>query len=355
MPERLSCQRMLGPEDLPASDPRMRVVGVFNPGVATLGDETILLVRVVEQPIEQREGARPSPRYDPGAGLTIDWLPAGGLTFDDPRVYRDRVTGFERLRFISHLKVVRSRDGSTVSDAVPGAAVFPATAYEAYGIEDPRITRIGDAYYITYVGVSPHGLATCLMSTRNFTTFRRHGIILPPENKDVLLFPERVRGDYVAMHRPVPSMQFRAPEMWIAHSPDLLHWGRHEHLLGATRVWERSRIGGGTPPIRAPEGWLTLYHGSERREGDPGPGVYTAGGLLLELDDPRRVLAQTREPVMRPTQSWERRGFVDEVVFPTGLVERGEELWVYYGAADESVAVAVFDRERIMATMMDVT
>ena len=350
MPMRRSCHRILGPEDLAPSDPRLKVVGAFNPGVTMLGDETILLVRVVEQVIDDRDDAEASPRYEPGAGLQIDWLPMDDLAYEDPRVYRDRHTGFERLRFISHLKVVRSRDGRTVSD-LTGPTILPATGYETYGIEDPRITRIGDTFYITYVGVSPCGVSTCLMSTRDFVSFERHGIIFPPENKDVLLFPERVGGAYVAMYRPVPLMQLRPPEMWLAHSPDLIHWGRHEHLLGATRHWERSRIGGGTPPIRTPGGWLSLYHASERREGDPGPGVYTAGALLLDLDDPRRCLAQAQEPVMRPRETWEREGFVNDVVFPTAMIEHDQELWVYYGAADRATAVAIFDRADIMAML----
>ena len=351
MPYRLSCQRILGPEHLTPSDPRLKVVGAFNPGAAMLGDETILLVRVVEQVIDDRDDAEASPRYVPGQGLTIDWLPVEDLAYEDPRVYRDRHTGFERLRFISHLKVVRSTDGRTVSDDLAGPAILPTTAYETYGIEDPRITRIGDVYYITYVGVSPHGVATCLMSTRDFISFERHGIIFPPENKDVLLFPERIAGDYVAMHRPVPLMQMRPPEMWIAHSPDLIHWGRHQHLLGATRHWERSRIGGGTPPIRTPRGWLSLYHASERREGDTGPGAYTAGALLLDLENPRRVLAQAHDPVMRPREDWERQGFVNDVVFPTAMIEHDQQLWVYYGAADCATAVAVFDQADILAML----
>ena len=350
MPYRLSCQRMLGPEHLAPSDPRLKVVGAFNPGAAMLGEETVLLVRVVEQVIDHRDDAEASPRYAPGTGLTIDWLPVADLAYEDPRVYRDRRTGFERLRFISHLRVVRSRDGRSITD-LDGPAIMPEAACETYGIEDPRVTPIGDTYYITYVAVSPHGVATCLMSTRDFERFERHGIIFPPENKDVLLFPERIADEYVAMHRPVPLMQMRPPEMWIARGPDLIHWGRHEHLLGATRHWERSRIGGGTPPLRTPRGWLSLYHASERHEGDTGPGVYTAGALLLDLDDPRRVLAQAHEPVMRPRESWERAGFVKDVVFPTAMIERDQQLWVYYGAADTATGVAVFDCADVMAML----
>ncbi|HEX7010073.1 MAG TPA: glycoside hydrolase family 130 protein [Phycisphaeraceae bacterium] len=349
---RLFTHRLLGPEDLEPSDPRMKVVGVFNPGVAAVGQEVVILVRVVEQPVETRQGFEPSPRYDPQEGLVFDWLDERELDFYDPRVFHIRGTGLERLRFVSYLKVFRSRDGKTFDPRDSGPVIMPEGVNEEYGIEDPRITRIGQTYYITYVAVSRHGVSTCLMSSTDLQHFRRHGIIFCPENKDVLLFPEKIAGDYVAIHRPVTSIRFRPPQMWLARSPDLIHWGGHEHLLGAQKAFENSRLGGGTPPIKTPHGWLTLYHGSQRREGDPGPGVYSAGALLLDLHHPKRILAQTPEPVMTPQMEFEQKGFVRDVVFPTGVVEQGEELHVYYGAADESVGVVGFAREELLSAML---
>ncbi|MEX1017761.1 MAG: glycoside hydrolase family 130 protein [Phycisphaeraceae bacterium] len=341
---------MLRPGDLAPSSDRMKVVGAFNPGVVDVNGQTVILVRVVEQPLETRKGYEPSPRFVKGQGITLDWLDEAELEFYDPRVYHQRNTGLTRLRFISYLKVLRSNDGKTITDH-HGPAIFPDNVYEEFGVEDPRITRIGKTWYITYVAVSRHGIATALLSTTDFQQFTRHGIIFPPENKDVLLFPEKIVGDYVAMHRPVASTRFRPPEMWIAHSPDLLHWGAHEQMLGSDAVWEQSRIGGGTPPIRTERGWLTIYHGSSRPEGDVGPGTYTAGALLLDLQRPARVIAQTTEPIMAPEEPFEREGFVKNVVFPTAIVERDDEYWVYYGAADENIGVTAYKRDALLATL----
>lgn len=356
MLERLFTQCMLHPGDVEPAHPGFEVIGTFNPGVTTVpdgrgGERSVLLVRVVEQPIERRSGFEPSPRFDFEHGEpVIDWLDAGNLIHDDPRVYRLRSTGLERLRFFSYLKVLTSPDGMSL-DTTVGLNLMPANEYEEYGIEDPRITRIGETYYITYVAVSRHGVATALMSTTDFMHFTRHGIIFCPENKDVLLLPERVGGRYVALHRPVTSIRFRSPEMWIARSDDLLHWGGHEKLLGVEATFEQSRIGGGTPPIRTEGGWFTLYHGSTRRPDDPGPGIYTAGALMLDLNEPQRIIAQSPEAVMTPEQDFEVEGFVREVVFPTAVIERGERLYVYYGAADECTAVAGFDRRAMLDTL----
>jgi predicted GH43/DUF377 family glycosyl hydrolase len=126
--------------------------------------------------------------------------------------------------------------------------------------------------------------------------------------------------------------------MWLASSPDLLHWGNHLPFLGATSAWDIGRVGAGTPPIRTPAGWLALYHGNDRREGDTGIGLYSGGLLLLDLDQPQHILS-TRGQVLVPEQDYECNGFVPNVVFPTGIVDQGETVLVYYGAADTSTGV----------------
>ena len=121
-------------------------------------------------------------------------------------------------------------------------------------------------YYITYVAVSRHGPATALASTTDFKTFERHGIIFCPENKDVVLLPERVDGKYVALHRPLGDMPFCRPEMWIARSPDLVHWGRTGIFLVEPAI---GRMAASAPVLRRsrlPEGWLEIYHGNRRPE-----------------------------------------------------------------------------------------
>ena len=127
---------------------------------------------------------------------------------------------------------------------MPGrrAPVFlPDSEIEEFGIEDPRITKIDQTYWITYVAVSRHGAATALASSDDMVTFKRHGLIFCPENKDVVLFPQRIDGEFVALHRPNPNSHFSPPQIWLARSPDLMHWGKHAMLASRPqRVGRRS-------------------------------------------------------------------------------------------------------------------
>ncbi len=347
MVERLATHLLLRPEDVRPSHPDWEVIGVFNPGVARYGDETVILARVVERPREQREGWTPHPRWSSKDGYVVDWVENKHLEAKDPRVMRHRHTGLVRLTFISHLRVVRSRDGRTIDD-VNGPMILPANEMEEFGLEDPRITCMDGRYYITYVAVSRHGPATSLASTTDFKTFDRHGIIFCPENKDVVLLPERVGGEYIALHRPLGEMPFCRPEMWIARSADRVHWGSHAYLFAGAGDWEGGRVGAGAPPLAVPEGWLEIYHGNRRPEFVGEVGSYCAGAMLLAKDEPGRVLAVGREPVFEPRLEFEKDGFVDRVVFPTGLVEEDDRLLIYYGASDKYCAMVEVARDDVL-------
>ena len=204
---RLSSRLLLRPQDVPASRDDFTVVGVFNPGAVRFDGEVVLLVRVAEWPREKRPGFFGLPRWDATEGLTVDWMPDTEWESVDPRVVRRKADGLIRLTFTSHLRVVRCGDGRTVREI--SNVTFQAQAeIEEYGVEDPRITWLNGRYYFTYVAVSRHGPATALASTTDFRTFERHGIIFCPENKDVVLFPERIGGNYTALHRPVCGSPF---------------------------------------------------------------------------------------------------------------------------------------------------
>lgn len=342
--------------DVPASRDDFEVVGAFNPGAikAGGGDEVVLLVRVAERPRERREGFVPLPRWEiVGTTPVVDWVADDELEWIDPRVVRLRESGMLRLTFTSHIRVVRLADGQAVT-SVDGPVFAPETRYETYGIEDPRITRIGDTCYFTYVAVSAHGAATALASTQDFVSFERHGVIFHPENKDIVLFDEQIGGEYVAIHRPNPQQHFSPPEMWVARSPDLLHWGRHERLIGGSGTWDTGRTGAGPPPLRVDDGWLLIYHGNERETRQGVVGAYAAGALLLDANDPTRVIARTAEPILTATAPHEVDGFVPNVVFPTGLVRRGDELWLYNGAGDAAVGLTVIDYSDLRAALQPV-
>ena len=325
----------------------MEVVGAFNPGAIAVDDGVVLLVRIAEQAKERRLGFTALPRWDAESGETvIDWVRNDELSPKDQRVVMLKRRGVVRLTFISYLLVVRSRDGRSI-DSIESILFTPANENEEFGVEDPRITKIGDTYYITYVAVSRHGAATALASTQDFKTFTRHGIIFPPENKDVVLFPEKIGGQYYALHRPNPSQHFSKPEMWIATSPDLTNWGENVPFLGGGDEWDIGRIGGGTPPFRTDKGWVEIYHGNSRKEEESGIGTYSGGALLLDLKDPRRILSRSGQ-IFIPQTDYESEGFVPNVVFPTGIVEQDKNLLVYYGAADTFSAVVEFSIEELL-------
>ena len=375
-PKRILTRCLLRPADVPPRFERFEVVGTFNPAAVEFDDGVALLIRVAEQPAETRKGHVALPYWDwRREAVTIDWLREDEIEPIDPRMVRIKSSGRIRLTFLSWLLVGFSRDGLTV-DSFGEAAFLPAGPYETFGVEDARLTRIGERFYFTYVAVSEHGVVTSLASTTDFKSFERHGIIFCPENKDVVLFPEKIDGHYVALHRPSIESHFGVPEIWTARSPDLSHWGGHRRLLGAEVEWATAKIGGGTPPIRTDRGWLTLFHGHMKKgtgseptdvnaarnrgsevpvplfqQAGEGVGEYAAAALLLDLDKPERVVGFSAQPVMAAEEDFERSGFLPDIVFPTGLVRRGDHLLVYYGAADTATGVAQYTLNDLLGTV----
>ena len=321
------------------SRPELEVVGVFNPGAIRHEGDVVLLLRVAEAPRGAHPGEVAAPVYDPSSGrLEIKRWKRGapGVDVTDPRLIV--ADGRTWLTSISHLRLARSADGIHF-DVEPTPAIAPATQYEAFGVEDPRITLLDGTYWVNYTAVSPHGIATALASTRDFTSFERHGIIFPPNNRDVTIFPERIDGRHVALHRPMPE-GVGEPAIWSASSADLLAWAEHR-LVATARPggWEDVKIGGGAVPFRVRvdgrSRWLAVYHGVSGS-----PHVYSLGALLLDGADPSRVIARSREPILPPEAPYERSGFFGGVVFTCGLIAEGDCVRVYYGAADGVTAVA---------------
>ena len=334
-PRRAPDNPIISPAMLRPSRADFEIVGVFNPGAIRFNDDILLLLRVAEAPIDRSAHRIVAPVFNADANQIVEerWsADAPGLDISDPRVIVHE--GKSWLTSISHFRVARSRDGIHF-DVADTPALSPATALESFGVEDPRITHIGDTYWINYTAVSPAGIATALASTRDFTTFERHGIIFPPNNRDVAIFPERIDGRFMALHRPMPE-GIGEPAIWIASSPDLRDWGDHRYLAGARRGrWDNAKIGGGAVPFRTKEGWIAVYHGVSTS-----PMEYALGALLLDANDPTIVLARSREPILRPETPYEREGFFRGVVFTCGLVPQGDGIRVYYGAADGVTAVA---------------
>jgi predicted GH43/DUF377 family glycosyl hydrolase len=335
---------------VPASRPDLQVVGVFNAGVIRHDGDVLLLLRVAEGPKGIPSNEVAAAVYNPvSRDIEIKrWSrDARDLDLNDPRAIDTE--GMTWLTSISHLRIARSTDG--VHFAVePAPAMTAANAYESFGIEDPRITLLGDTYWINYTAVSPYGITTGLASTKDFKTFARHGLIFSPPNRDVTIFPEKIGGQYVALHRPMPE-GLGKPAIWIATSPDMLSWGGHRYVAGARDgSWDDSKIGGGAVPFRVKsektDGWLAVYHGVTGATT-----TYSLGALLLDPDDPGKVLARSREPILTPETRYEREGFFGGVVFTCGLLAEGDVVRIYYGAADGVTAVADLSLDEILAGM----
>ena len=287
-----------------AKDIPYQVNTVFNAGAADLGDEVVLLLRV-----ESTSGR-------------------------------------------SHLTLARSKDGVTGWQIEKRAFMHPGDGhpYEEYGIEDARMTRVEgiDGWAITYTAYSPHGPAIGIARTDDFRHVERIGIAFPPNNKDAALFPRTFNGLYAMMHRPSAA----GGSIWVGYSPDLHFWGKSEVVLPPRGGpwWDGHRVGGGLPPIETPMGWLVIYHGVKQMPGGP---IYRVGAALLDLETPHRLIAKTRRWLLSPQEWYERIGDVPNVIFPCGGFIRGDELWVYYGAADSCICLATVKVQELLDVLTE--
>jgi predicted GH43/DUF377 family glycosyl hydrolase len=329
---------IIKPSDVKPSYKGYKVLGAFNPGAVLFEDEILLLLRVAES-CEQKKDSVCTPVYR----FEHERSYPGIMEFrkNDPEVrLKDtrgvQYRGKDYLSTISHIRLARSSDGISFSvDEEP--FIYPFDEREKYGCEDARVTTLEGRHYINFTVISEDSWSTMLAVTDDFKTVDRKGIIFHPENKDVAIFPESIHGMFHALHRPNNS-GFGKASIWHAESPDLLHWGNHRCILRPRDTkWESMKIGGGAPPIKTTEGWLVIYHG----KGDNS--CYSLFCLLLDLDQPWKVVRQAESPLLVPTEPFETEGFFGNVVFSNGVVERNGRLYVYYGAADESVGVAITD------------
>jgi predicted GH43/DUF377 family glycosyl hydrolase len=260
----------------------------------------------------------------------------------------------------------------------------PEYIYEIHGVEDPRITKIDETFYLTYVAYD--GINTCgaLATSKVLTGFKKKGIITPkfilheftnlirkhlqnPSiasilafnvaknypltetmkdnlfvwDKNVVLFPKKINGKFVGLHRLFPSIQIFSYEKKTELTVD--YWKEYmknlpDHIVMEPKYdHETSHIGPGAPPIETKDGWLLIYHAAEKREKGL---VYHASAALLDLNNPQKVIGRLTKPILSPAEYYERHGYVNYVVFPTGTAIFDDLLYIYYGAADDKIAVA---------------
>ncbi len=250
----------------------------------------------------------------------------------------------EDRRGISHLTVARSADGRTGwrVDPKPLIADDPGDPSTCWGVEDARITYVAElgGYVIAYTAYGPGGPCVALAMTEDFCSVQPFGIVMPPEDKNASLLPRRVGDHFVLFHRPVSVMSARA-DVWLSRSHDLRSWTTPEPVMHSRSGawWDAARIGMGPPAIETEAGWLVAYHGVKQMVSTA---IYRVGFVLLDLENPTRVLRRTQNWVLGPDAPYERVGDVPNVVFPSGLVHDPEidELRLYYGAADSCIAMA---------------
>ncbi|MHC4395995.1 MAG: glycoside hydrolase family 130 protein [Planctomycetota bacterium] len=280
-------------------------------------------------------------RYKNNPILTKDDIPYSVQT-----VHNAGVTKFDGgyvMLFRSHLDtgrsiigLAKSRDGFNFKSA-PEPFMVPSkdpvfSEYEEYGVEDPRITCLDSAYYITYSAYSKHGVRIGLAKTTDFKSVERLAFITQADYRNTVIFPEKINGKYVKLDR--PHSDISPWSIWISFSPDLRHWGDSKLVMKPVQYhWDEMKIGPGAPPIRTDKGWLSIYHGVfPTMDGC----VYRLGVALHKLDDPAKIIGVGDRWILQPEDPWEIVGYVHNVVFTCGAVpEEDGTLKLYWGGADK--------------------
>lgn len=333
---------LLKPQDLAGSGARLQVICLLNPAVFTYQHKIYLLVRVAES-VAPQEGKLFIPMR-----MANNLLEVMELKLDDPDLINTdariiNYKGLDYLTTISYLRLFSTENG--ISFRPEPLQLHGVGASERYGIEDCRVSKIEDVYYLTYTAVSENGVAVGLRTTKNWQQFDYLGLIFPPHNKDVALFEEKINGKFYALHRPT-SKEIGGNYIWLAQSLDGVHWGNHQCVLKSrAKHWDSARVGAGAAPIKTAKGWLMIYHGANYQH------RYCLGAALLDLQNPAVVLARTENPIMEPMESYELSGFFGSVVFTNGHLVNDDELTIYYGAADEFICGAKFSIAEIMGEL----
>ena len=346
-------------------DAQTYVLGAFNPGMTRLPNGNLaLFVRIAEalrEPV--RDGKIYSIRWDDGHYVLDGW-PLDLCDTSDPRKFlvrggKWRVMALTSLSWI--LPVELSPDGLEVVAVHYDKAIAPHASFQCYGIEDARVSKIGDRWLMTTCSVSPERHSTTLYSSHNGLDFAFEDIVLDHQNKDMLIFQGLIDGKYWAQTRPLgdlyfaypPGSEWRAgPAINLATSPDARHWkpyaepGIRPHI----NTVATARMGGGTPPIRTSEGWLTLWHGVEPREI---VGIYRTYWSMLDHNDPSIVLRTDHVPLLEAapnlTAPLEDKMYVRDVVFTTGIAEHDEGFVIASGEADLACRITHVPQTRFLS------
>ncbi|MFL5789664.1 MAG: hypothetical protein ACJ748_16505 [Flavisolibacter sp.] len=359
-PEIISDNIIFSPEDVDLSYSPLRnglkvgtyVLGAFNPGLCRLPNGNLLLmVRVAEalsDPVKDNKAN--CIRWDKDKGYVIDSWHLSDVVMNDPRKFRIKQYNFPVYALTSLswlLPVELNVDGSSIIKVHYDKIICPQYTSQEYGIEDPRISLISGRYYMTTCCVSSERHSTMLYASSDGLNYSSLGIVLDHQNKDMLLFEGKINGLFYALTRPMGECYFASsPDskyhpgaaIHLASSPDLLHWKPSNFPFIRSRRSSLSnvKIGGGTPPISTPNGWLILYHGVENKTN---VGVYRTFWAIVDKNDPSSVLFQNdMDPVLEAnpilTEKYKDRIYINDVVFTTGIAEYNEDYILASGELD---------------------
>ena len=326
------------------------VLGAFNPGLTRLTNGNILMmVRVAEalrDPIS--DGKVHAIQWEAGR-FALDAWPLDQVDMTDPRAFMVKVEGWKILGLTSLswlLPVELTPDGLGVIEIRYDRAIAPQGDWQCYGIEDPRISKVGDQWFMTTCSVSPERHSTTLYVSDNGVDWTFDGIVLDHQNKDMLIFEGLIDGQFWALTRPLgdlyfaypPGSEWRAgPSINLATSPDGRHWRPHlkPGLRPHANTVATARMGGGAPPILTEEGWLTLWHGVEPNDS---VGIYRTYWSILDAGDPSRVVRTEHAPLLEAnaalTAPLDHQMYLRDIAFTTGIVEHGDTYIVASGEAD---------------------
>ena len=331
-------------------DAETYTLGAFNPGLTRLPNGNLLMmVRVAEalrKPI--RDGCVHAIRWADG-DYRLDPWPLNAVDTRDPRKFEMLAAGWRVIALTSMswlLPVELDSEGRRVEAVHYDRAIVPRASYQCYGVEDARISRVGDRYLMTTCSVSPERHCTTLDTSSDGLNWTLEGIVLDHQNKDMLIFEGLVGGRYFAQTRPLgevwfaypPDSEWRAgPSINLSTSPDALHWKPYDAagIRPHAATVATARMGGGAPPILTDAGWLTLWHGVEP---SGVVGIYRTYWSVLDRDDPSQVVrvehAALLEAAPQLTEPLKHQMYVENVVFTTGIADAGDHYIVASGEAD---------------------
>jgi len=300
------------------------------------------------------------------------------VIYEDGRFYMYERTAGSLRPHHCYVGLLESEDGVHFRHLSAKPVLTPAMVGSKYGsVQDPRVVKIEDTYYMTFAfrrftwNIYPTGLGVPEASQGRFPGFdpsqdrnqTRSGIAVSQDrvhweflgwatpgdidDRDVILFPKKIDGRFALLRRPIGFVDTDTghseehPSIRISYSTDLQTWTEPEIVIQPEFKWEDNRIGGATPPVRTDRGWLALYHGVENTHPATRRVIYRLGAMMLDLDDPRRVIARATDFIMEPEAYYEKFGlFIPNVIFPTGNVVKDDRLWIYYGCCDTAIGLA---------------